>query len=144
MGTRSLTIFEGRAEIAVLYRQFDGYPHNGHGQELAEFLAGFRIVNGIGARDSKLANGLECLAAQAVAHFKSEPGHFYLYPAGTRDCGEEFRYTVYGAPGMEPKIRAEAVWLYDTGEHVELLFDGQASEMLVWLNEPHPGSASHE
>ncbi len=39
MGTRSLTILCGRdAEIAVLYRQYDGYPE-GHGRELAEILS---------------------------------------------------------------------------------------------------------
>ena len=47
MGTRSLTVFndEDGKEIAVMYRQFDGYP-SGHGTELAEFLAGKKMVNG--------------------------------------------------------------------------------------------------
>ena len=39
---------------------------------------------------------MECLAAQLVSHFKGDQiGNFYLYPSGTRDCGEEYIYTVY-------------------------------------------------
>jgi hypothetical protein len=97
MGTRSLTIVEDDrcAEICVLYRQYDGYP-TGHGAELKSFLEGIQVVNGLGlGNEKRVANGMDCLAAQLVAHFKKEPGGFYLYPAGTRDCGEEYIYTVY-------------------------------------------------
>ena len=97
MGTRSLTIVEEDrgVEICVLYRQFDGYP-TGHGAELKTFLEGIQIVNGLGlANEKRVANGMDCLAAQLSAHFKKEPGGFYLYPAGTRDCVEEYIYTVY-------------------------------------------------
>ena len=47
MGTRSLTTFleEDGTEIAVLYRQMDGYP-TGHGQDLKDFLLPFTVVNG--------------------------------------------------------------------------------------------------
>jgi hypothetical protein len=97
MGTRSLTVIldDDGTEICVLYRQYDGYP-TGHGDELKDFLQGFTIVNGLsGDAKLKIANRMECLAAQIVAHFKKEPGGFYLHPAGTRDCGEEYVYTVY-------------------------------------------------
>jgi len=97
MGTRSLTIIldEENKEICVLYRQFDGYP-TGHGAELKEFVDGFTVVNGYGSSEPpKTANGLGCLAAQIIGHFKSGVGGFYLYPAGTRDCGEEYIYTIY-------------------------------------------------
>ena len=99
MGTRSLTVVrdtEGAKDICVLYRQMDGYP-TGHGAELKEFLAPFTVVNGIGSdTPKKAANGMECLAAQLVSHFKGDQiGSFYLYPSGTRDCGEEYIYTVY-------------------------------------------------
>lgn len=96
MGTRSLTVVndERGREIMALYRQYDGYP-TGHGEELVEFLRPFTVVNGLSGDKSKVANGAECLAAQIVAHFKTEPGGFYLYPAKTRDVGEEWIYTVY-------------------------------------------------
>ncbi len=97
MGTRSLTIVldEDGHEICVLYRQHDGYP-TGHGADLKEFLQGFRIVNGYGSEKVvKMANGMGCLAAQITSHFKKEIGGFYLFPSGTRDCGEEYIYTIY-------------------------------------------------
>lgn len=88
-------------ELAVLYRQFDGYLE-GHGKDLRDFLKDFEVVNGIGDKTRKIANGMGCLAAQVIAHFKKEVGNFYLYPAGTRDVGEEYVYTlsVLGATGM--------------------------------------------
>jgi hypothetical protein len=97
MGTRCLTrVFDFKgAEIICLYRQFDGYP-DGHGAELREFLDGFKIVNGLNNLTGKIANGMGCLAAQLVAHFKADhgPGGFYLYPPGAKDVGEEFVYEV--------------------------------------------------
>lgn len=96
MGTRSLTIFkEDKKDVAVMYRQFDGYP-SGHGQELKAFLSEFEgVTNGIAIGETrKTANGMGCLAAQTVAHFKTGVGQFYLHAANTRDCGEQYRYTV--------------------------------------------------
>jgi hypothetical protein len=126
MGTRSLTVFvdtdgETEQEIAVLYRQFDGYP-SGHGLDLCEFLSGMTIVNGLNGQ-KRVANGMPCLAAQVVAHFKTEAGHFYLYPAGTRDTGEEYTYTVYGKEGEEPQVKCMD---YDGVE----LFNGPASKVV--------------
>lgn len=76
MGTQAITIFvdEENAEVARMYRQMDGYPA-GHGKELAEFLTGFRMVNGFSMNDwcdPKVANGMDCLAAQVVCHFKAK------------------------------------------------------------------------
>ena len=115
MGTRSLTIIkevEG-AEICVLYRQYDGYP-TGHGADLKSFLEGIQVVNGLGLGNNKrTANGMECLAAQLIAHFKTEPGGFYLYPAGTRDCGEEYIYTIYLDTGkLMMRLQAGAVTFF--------------------------------
>lgn len=97
MGTRSLTVIHDYDddEIVVLYRQFDGYPE-GHGAELASFLKGMIMVNGLRMGDTqRVANGPGCLAALIVAHFKGDtPGGFYLYKAGTRDVGEEYIYHV--------------------------------------------------
>jgi hypothetical protein len=100
MGTRSLTFVyeeykDGPVPILCLYRQFDGYPE-GHGAELAEFLSGFEIVNGFGQKREKLANGMGCLAAQMVAHFKTEVGQFYIQaPIPGRDDGQDYEYHVY-------------------------------------------------
>ena len=102
MGTRCLTVFkeDDGTEIAVLYRQMDGYP-DGHGQELTDFLKDHHISNGIGPNETDADfNGMNCLAASVIAHFKNGIGMFYLYPAGTRDCGEEFIYTVTNKGGI--------------------------------------------
>ena len=128
MGTRCLTIFkEEETEITVLYRQFDGYE-TGHGKELAEFLKGFEICNGFGKEKPKLANGIECLAAQTIAYFKKTVGGFYIYPTNSRDCGEEYIYYVSGKAGQEPNIEIEDC--YDE----KTVFDGSASDCLNWID----------
>jgi hypothetical protein len=132
MGTRSLTIvvdgMYDNAEIAVLYRQMDGYPE-GHGKELATFLKDFHIVNGMRLDDTrKIANGAGCLFAQLVAHFKDGPGGFYLHPAGCRNCLEDYIYTIYA--NAEEPLRIEVV---DTWKRRQL-FRGTPQEMLEWLS----------
>lgn len=122
MGTRCLTVFkDGEKEIAVLYRRFDGYLE-GHGKSLAEFCKGIKIVNGFDVDIEKIANGMSCLAAQTVAHFKQKCGGFYLYAAGTRDVWEDYIYTVSGEIGEEPKISVQT--------RSEVIFDGFASELV--------------
>ena len=135
MGTRSLTVVtnEHEEEIMVLYRQFDG-SLDGHGQELLDFLKPLRITdgilrttNGISNDSTNIANGMGCLAAQIVAHFKDEVGGFYLYPAGTRDCGEELVYTVY----LKEKIlclKIEDSCLEDGNTEIDsVIYDGSVS-----------------
>jgi hypothetical protein len=105
MGTRSLTTFvetykdnsgkKVKNEIVTMYRQYDGYME-GHGKELADFLAGGELVNGISVMYDKVVfNGMGCLSAQVVAHFKDGAGGFYLQRAN-KDSGEEYRYKVIG------------------------------------------------
>jgi hypothetical protein len=96
MGTRSLTfVYDGKTPIINMYRQYDGYP-TGHGAELAEFLAPFHMVNGLGFDEKrKVANGMGCLAAQLVANFKGEAGGFYLYPTSAVDCGQDYEYHIF-------------------------------------------------
>lgn len=92
MGTRSLTrVIAGGKHYVNLYRQFDGYP-TGHGAELAAFIAGKEIVNGYQSSGQKAFNGAGCLAASLVANFKKDIGGFYLYPAESTDCGQDYEY----------------------------------------------------
>ena len=104
MGTRSLTKViqswkneSGKKEskpITCMYRQFDGYME-GHGQELAEFLSQFTVVNGIGlTEERKIANGMDCLAAQMFAHFKTEAGNIYCMHPDAYDVWEEYVYEI--------------------------------------------------
>lgn len=94
MGTRSITVvndYDG-SPIINLYRQFDGYPE-GHGRELAKFLASGKMVNGLGSDEGRVFNGPDCLAAQLVAHLKRGPGNIYLRPPAPNPS-EEFVYVV--------------------------------------------------
>lgn len=145
MGTRSLTVFyddvlEGREdqEIVVMYRQFDGYP-DGHGIDLAEFLSGFTITNGLSIGENlNTANGMSCLTAQAIAHFKTDPGGIYLYPAETRDAGEEYIYEVrcpVVRKGFESKKGGLVIKCSNTYGAGEDLFEGSPEEFLAWVKE---------
>lgn len=109
MGTRSLTIVRSGLEdksprIVTIYRQMDGYPE-GMGKDLAEFLSKIKMVNGIGGSDSNIANGVGCLAAQLVAHLKTEAGGIYLESGSDDDkpgdYSEEYVYEVF-ASTMNP------------------------------------------
>jgi hypothetical protein len=96
MGTRSLTFVhdESGEKIINMYRQYDGYP-SGHGAELAEFLSGGKIVNGLQfGEEGKFFNGMGDLAAQLVVNFKQESGGFYLYPVTAEDCGQDYEYHI--------------------------------------------------
>lgn len=133
-------------EICVLYRQFDGYP-TGHGADLKECLSKAQMGNGIpGGLDlsdgSKFFNGMADLAVQTITRLKKmevekasnfaaakvfgkkmndlEPGQFYLHKAGTRDCGEDYTYTIY------PK--GEVVCLKVEGSYKGELYNGPVND----------------
>ena len=96
MGTRCLTyVYEVNEPIVCLYRQFDGYP-SGHGAELGDFLKGIQLGNGIAGKPEMgtFANGMGCLAAQLIAHFKKSVGGFYIH-AITDSVGVDYEYHVY-------------------------------------------------
>ena len=127
MGTRSLTVFidnHSDKEIVVMYKQYDGYP-GGYGKDLADFLKGKKIVNGYSDSNEPVFNGVSCLAASVVAEFKEGIGNIYRYPAGSRDCGEEYTYFVSGKIGEEANIKV-------IGYSDECLFSGKASKYDDW------------
>ena len=140
MGTRALTfVYDGETPIINLYRQYDGYP-TGHGAELAEFLNGFKIVNGLGPdTPSRIANGMGCLAAQLVSHFKGdEAGQFYLCSPQTVECGQDFEYHVY-QKDKELRVRITnrgcnffGLTMSDTNESI---FDGTVAEFAEFCGE---------
>lgn len=137
MGTRSLTVINDSAgkEFVTLYRQMDGYP-TGHGADLKAFLLPFTITTGVRLMENrKTANGMECLAAQIVAHFKKGPGDIYLYPAGTRDCGEEWVYAISGEgedKGLRLTVQAGDVTFFGLPgtkqANMPTLFDGPIAD----------------
>lgn len=139
MGTRSLTfVYDGNKPIVNLYRQYDGYP-TGHGAELAEFLDGFHIVNGITSREpTRTANGMGCLAAQVVAHFKDSVGGFYIHSVDATECGQDYEYHVY-QKDKELRVRVTdrgcnmfGLTMSDTNEGI---FDGTVAEFVTFCSE---------
>lgn len=95
MGTRSLTIIynEDNKRLVTMYRHYDGYPA-GHGVDLTQFLNGMQLVNGLSrGQTGKLANGMGCLAAQIIGHFKGGPGGIYIVGSGNHN--QDYTYHVY-------------------------------------------------
>jgi hypothetical protein len=129
---------DGNKEILCMYRQFDGYL-SGHGVDLLNAFKGFRITNGISGDAKKTANGMGCLAAQVVAHFKKtsgtndynngaglQVGGFYLYAPETREVGEEFIYRLSEKSGR--------IWLdVSEGEVAWFGLPGTKPELMDWI-----------
>lgn len=140
MGTRCITnVIDEKGDVYVsLYRQFDGYPDGGHGEELADWLEGAHIGNGIGARPAPgFFNGVGDLAARLVTFFKDDHEHigsFYLNPPDPT-AKEEFTYTVQGrnpnwdkgTPFGEVTVKVEA---YD-----RVLFEGNVVDYRAWITQ---------
>lgn len=125
MSTGSLTIFREAENLkfAVMFRQCDGYP-SGHGRELTDFLRGKIIVNGIRSGDKNNFNGMGCLAAQVVAHFKTGIGGFYLVASDYNF--EDFIYTVY--PGVAESAKESWPVLFKVQRKGVILYNGPADD----------------
>jgi len=130
MGTRSVTtIIDNGTKLLKLYRQFDGYP-TGHGAELAQFLSGFTIVNGLTGNEQLLqvANGAGGLAAQLVGHFKKAPGDFYIVPVGIDDHDQDFDYIVEVTEEGAIEVRVN---------NGNALFKGSVAQFADWCKSDH-------
>jgi hypothetical protein len=143
MGTRCLTfVYEkyGQVQKPVcnMYRQFDGYP-TGHGAELAEFLNGGELVNGLGVeRDQLQFNGMGCLAAQMISHFKKESGGYYIHPTDMRDCGQDYEYHVSEKKdGLYVEVYNCGCNFFgvSSGEESKLIFQGYLKEFTEFCKE---------
>jgi hypothetical protein len=121
-----------------MYRQYDGYP-TGHGAELAEFLTPFTLVNGLGMNDDrKIANGMGCLAAQLIAHFKQTPGGFYIHPVTDTECGQDYEYHVYqDAEGLRVRITDRGCNMFGLtmSDKNDAIFDGTLAEFTAFCTE---------
>jgi len=145
MGTRSKTFIvedieqvEARnySNCIAMYRQYDGYPER-HGLELAEFLKPFTIVNGIRLDETrKIANGLDCLAAQMIAHFKDGAGNIYL-SANKYVDGLNYHYVIY-EDEKTLKIQCWSTGYKSYDGSIEdkdtLLFEGTPKKFIKWIN----------
>lgn len=91
--------------LSASYLQCDGYP-SGWGADLAEFLNGIEMVNGLGATPyavGERANGAGCLAAQWIAKAKTKVGGVYMVPVDDPNGWETdyaYRVIVHHAGGI--------------------------------------------
>lgn len=145
MGTRArINVIEGGAILVSIYRQYDGYPE-GLGREVAQFLCGLTLVNGMGADKSSIANGMGCVAAQLIKTLKTEAGNVYIRDTGAHSQGEEYVYNVYAA-GTEIWIAAYGGSMTAFGmpgdEESEMvtIFNGSPYEFLKFLKKTRKAS----
>ena len=122
MGTRSLIhVKDGKKTIVTIYRQYDGYP-SGMGEDIKRILNGgeVEILNGYGGSSKIPAqfNGMGCLAAFLVGELKQKTiGNVYLWAVNSKDCGEEFTYTLSDKNGTV-YLKVQDVW------NKKILFSG--------------------
>jgi len=140
MGTRSLTKViqtwkdeSGKKHtrpITTMYRQYDGYM-SGHGVELAQWLGRYTLVNGMRIdKEKAIFNGMDCLAAQMFAYFKTEAGGIYCMHPDAEDCWEEFIYEI-----SEGKDRQIFITVYEIYNDSKMVFHGTPEELLTKIEE---------
>lgn len=122
MGTRSTThIYNGKINkknhLVSIYRQFDGYL-SGYGIDLINYLSSMTVVNGYNSsqENGQYANGMGCLSAQLIKHFKEGIGGCCITNS---DDSQEYDYHVYT---HNDKIHIKIV------ENDKLLFNGSLFE----------------
>lgn len=121
MGTRTLVhIKDGKKTIATIYRQYDGYP-TGMGDDIKEILNHGRVIilNGFNGQKVPLHfNGMGCLAAFLIGELKQKKiGNVYIYPANSKDVGEDYTYTLTESNG---KVKIKVVENYEN----RVIFNG--------------------
>ena len=128
MSTRSTThFFDGGKKLCCFYRQCDGYP-SGLGLELAEFLDGLTMTNGISGEKGKTANGMGCHAAQVVAHLKDGEGGVYMQPS-SRAPDEEYAYYIKGDTYKPGALTVEVL------EDGKRIFSGSVARFLQFCKD---------
>jgi len=110
-----------------IYKHYDGYPE-GLGVDLANFLDGYDVVNGLSTGyQGPVANGMGCLAAQTVSYLKDEPGNVYLQKPIEKDW-EDYEYFVW------VKDHAE-LWISIFDYDGNCIFVGEPDELLTKYEE---------
>ena len=110
-----------------IYKHYDGYPE-GLGVDLANFLDGYDVVNGLSTGyQGPVANGMGCLAAQLVGYIKNEAGNIYLQKPIEKDW-EDYEYFVW------VKDHAE-LWISIFDYDGNCIFVGEPDELLTKYEE---------
>jgi hypothetical protein len=119
--------------VMTMFNMSDSYP-SGLGNDLHEFLKGMQITRGISLSrvpDQKTANGMECLAAQLVARFKTGVGGIYIYSPEIVETDAQFIYVLNQAKSKEDLFATADVWMrVFEGYHpkFKMIFDGLAKD----------------
>jgi hypothetical protein len=138
MGKSSTTsfceIYEDKEHyVGAMYRQYDGYI-SGHGADLKKFLKGKKIVNGVGfgADMSKCFNGMGCLGASVIAHFKKEIGSFYL--TNPNDI-QSYNYKIYAYVPKKFEQPEGTINIKVTNYDDKIFYDGPIDDMPIILED---------
>lgn len=145
MGTRSLTTIRSRwsdkdeyQTHAHIYVHWDGYP-SGHGANLAEFLDGMTIVNGIGSKmPDRYANGPGRFASQLVAYLQEKGSNPDLMPHTVEECGQEYHYLIdvdnFTGPITVTVFEGPmTAFGFGGADCKNVAFSGAVPEYLAWL-----------
>ena len=125
MGTRSTThiLDENGNRLLCIYQQFDGYIEGGVGEKLIRLLEDRVVVNGYTMDDKERRNfnGMSCLAADVVAHFKDGIGGAYIQ-ALDEDYVGSYDYTISCiGDGKDSKPQRLKIKMQSYGE---VVYDG--------------------
>jgi len=125
MGTRSTTniLDENGNRLLCIYQQFDGYIEGGVGEKLIRLLEDRVVVNGYTMEDKERRNfnGMSCLAADVVAHFKDGIGGAYIQ-ALDEDYVGSYDYTISCiGDGKDSKPQRLKIKMQSYGE---VIYDG--------------------
>lgn len=120
----------------VLYKHWDGYI-NMFGINLLKYLSNINIFNNTNNfnnvnKNINVANGVGCLFAQIIAHYKITPGDFYI-TAPVDDDYMDFKYYIdvdeYNKEiGIKIKIANKVVYngnIYDAINFIENVDDDE-------------------
>lgn len=129
MSSRSVTYFvDDDKTIVGMYCHGDALP-NHYGKSLGKFLRKFKLVNGLGMDNHNIANGIGCLAAQTIAHFKKGAGKYYIVSKDYVD--RDLEYHVYSPDEKE-------IWVRVRNSDEEELFVGNISDFVKWCRKFTP------
>ena len=74
--------------------------------------------------DKVVFNGMGCLSAQVVAHFKDGVGGFYLQRAN-KNSGENYRYKVIG----DLETKEITIEVFEVGNRAKKIFSGSPKQL---------------
>ena len=140
MGTRStITFIEKHGKeytpIVKVYQQYDGYIE-GVGHDLCKWLLTKKMINGIGINQHSpdFVNGIGCLAAQYISHFKTNVGDLYICPLDAENQDYNYYVIVDCDKELNPKgtFIDDVVNIYVFNWDDPVFFKGSPSELLKY------------